>query len=103
MGVLNYGAMQIEIDDRTLAHLQIVIVQKLRRKESFTVSWRDAPETGDGRSTIWIDTAIPLYFKYHGSRQPKINRAWLEQLMESANSANGMDLADEPDAEIKRR
>jgi hypothetical protein len=90
MGSLIYDSTIIEFDDRLLLHLQIVIVNKLRRRESFAMSWRDSPEIGDGRSTIWLDPSIPLYFKFSGSRTPSINRDWLETLAESAASTTGL-------------
>ena len=40
MGALVYETMVIPFEDRLLAHLQIVIVNKLRRGESFVMSWR---------------------------------------------------------------
>jgi hypothetical protein len=95
MGTLIYDSTIIEFDDRLLLHLQIVIVNKLRRHESFAMTWRDAPEIGDGRSTIWLDPSIPLYFKFSGSRTPSVNRDWLEILAESASSANGLIVVDE--------
>ncbi len=90
MGSLIYDSTVIDFDDRLLLHLQIVIVNKLRRHESFAMSWRDAPEVGDGRSTIWLDPSIPLYFKFAGSRTPTVNREWLDLLAESAASSTGM-------------
>lgn len=98
MGSLIYGTSGIEVrfDDRTLEHLQIVIATKLRRRESFFFSWRDSDDVGDGRSSIWLDAAIPLYFKYEGSRVPSINREWLSELTTSANGSSGLVLSDEP-------
>lgn len=90
MGTLTYGSAVVDFDDRLLAHLQIVIVNKLRRHESFAMSWRDSAEVGDGRSTIWLDPSIPLYFKFDGSRIPSIDRDWLERLAESASSSSGL-------------
>ncbi|HEY1530014.1 MAG TPA: ATP-dependent DNA ligase [Galbitalea sp.] len=90
MGTLQYDGVLVEFDDRLLAHLQIVIVQKIRRGESFLMSWRDAPETGDGHSAIWIHPTQNLYFKFMGSRSPAINQDWLEQLTLSANSPRGL-------------
>jgi hypothetical protein len=100
MGKILYGDSGIEIvfDDRDMAHLQLVIGAKLRRRESFFFSWRDDPSVGDGRSSIWVDAAIPLYFKYYGSKPPTINREWLELLTLSANSAQGMQFMNEPTA-----
>jgi hypothetical protein len=96
MGKLIYGAStEIGFDDRVLAHLQIVIGLKLRRKEGFFFSWRDEQAVGDGRSAVWIDPSIPLVFKYSGGRPPKINKEWLELLTLSSNSAHGLQLTDE--------
>lgn len=91
MGYMIYdGTARITFDDRVLAHLEGVIVNKLRRKESFAMSWREAPEGGDGRSTIWLDVALPLRFRYDGSRSPQISREWIERLATSAPSATGL-------------
>ena len=90
MGSLIYKGSVIDFDDRLLAHLEIVIVNKLRRRESFAMSWRDAAAVGDGRSTIWLDAATPLYFKFVGSRVPRINRDWIERLADSAASSTGL-------------
>ncbi len=90
MGSLTYDRVVVEIDDRTLAHLQIVISQKLRRGESFLLSWQDSASSGSGRSSIWLNPAIPLYFKYVGGHAATINRQWIEDLTRSANSAQGL-------------
>ena len=100
MGKLLYGTSgtEIEFDDRTLTHLQIVIAAKLRRKESFFFSWKDDPAVGDGRSSIWLDASIPLYFKFAGGRVPSINREWLETLTASSNGSGGLQFTEEPAA-----
>jgi len=107
MGSLIYGSagIEVEFDDRVLEHLQIVIATKLRRRESFFFSWRDARKVGDGRSSIWLDPGIPLYFKYSGGRVPSVNREWLVELTASSNSSSGLVLTDEPslDNSAKRR
>jgi hypothetical protein len=97
MGKLTYDSgLVVDFDDRVLAHLQIVISGKLRRRESFLFSWRDDADIGDGRTAIWLDANIPLVFKYLGGRPPSINRAWLEQLNAAANSPAGLTLSPEP-------
>ncbi|ANF33020.1 hypothetical protein A0130_16360 [Leifsonia xyli] len=98
MGHLIYGGMHVAFEDRVLAHLQIVIVNKLRRSESFAVSWRDATEVGDGRSAIWIDPSIPLYPRFDATRGPDIDRAWLLRLAASADSSTGL-IVTGPDGE----
>ncbi|MEA9986819.1 MULTISPECIES: ATP-dependent DNA ligase [Subtercola] len=101
MGKLIYGNASIEtfFDDRVLAHLQIVIGAKLRRRESFFFSWKDDADTGSGRSSLWMDASVPLYFKYFGSKTPSINREWVRQLSDSANSGSGLYYIPEPDAQ----
>ncbi|WP_173922324.1 ATP-dependent DNA ligase [Agromyces sp. Marseille-P2726] len=97
MGKLTYDStLTVDFDDRVLAHLQLVIGAKLRRSEAFFFSWRDDPGVGDGRSTLWLHPTIPLYFKFSGGRQPSVNRAWVDQLMNAANSPGGLHLVPEP-------
>ena len=95
MGSLTYDGLTVQLDDRTLAHLQIVLVQKLRRGESFLMSWKDSGDVGDGRSAIWVHPTIPIRFKFTGSKVPAINEEWLNQLVTSANSSRGLVLTEE--------
>jgi hypothetical protein len=98
IGTLTYGSPGIEVsfDDRALMHLQIVITAKLRRRESFIFSWNDSVDAGSGRSSIWLDPSIPIYYRYFGSRVPSINREWIDTLMASANSGSGLLFSTEP-------
>lgn len=98
MGTLQYGSPGIEVhfDDRVLMHLQIVITTKLRRREGFVFTWNDSVEAGSGRNSVWLHPAIPIYYRYSGSRLPVINREWIETLMTSANSGGGLLLTQEP-------
>lgn len=97
MGKLTYDSTLVaDFDDRVLAHLQVVIGAKLRRGESFYFTWRDDPQVGDGRSTIWLNPGIPLGYKYFGSRPPSLNRDWIEALMVTANSSGGLRIVSEP-------
>ena len=100
MGKLLYSNAGIEIgfEDRALAHLQLVIGAKLRRGEKFFFSWQDNVSVGSGRSSIWIDSSIPLYFKFSGSKPVSINREWLEMLTASSNTAAGLVFMAEPGA-----
>jgi hypothetical protein len=101
MGYLFYGrpAEEIEIDDRTLAHIKIVMLAKLRRGESFAFSFEHDDNEENGRSTIWLHPAIPLHFKFLEARQPELDRAWLDLLVVAANSVDGLRLIPEPDRE----
>ncbi|MBT2501529.1 ATP-dependent DNA ligase [Curtobacterium sp. ISL-83] len=98
MGQLIYGGevLDLRIDDRALTHLQIVIVNMLRRDHRFVFSWKDPVTRGDGRSSIWLHPNANLHFDFDGSRAPSINRTWLEQLYASALSGSGLVLTPEP-------
>jgi hypothetical protein len=76
--------------DRTLTHLQIVIVNKLRKGEAFLMSWKDAMDAGAGRSAIWLHPYVLVHFKFTGGRVPSINERWLQELTESADSSRGL-------------
>jgi hypothetical protein len=99
MGQLIYGGevLDLRIDDRALTHLQIVIVNMLRRDHRFAFSWRDDATHGDGRSSIWLHPNATLHFKFSGGRVPSVNRSWLEALYASASSGAGLVLTREPD------
>ncbi|WP_292830885.1 ATP-dependent DNA ligase [Microbacterium sp.] len=97
MGRFSYeGDAKVDIDDRALAHLQVVIGQKLRRGEPFYFTWRNDASLGEGRTTVWLHPQASLVFKFHGSRQPSLNRAWLEALSHTANSGSGLYVVPEP-------
>lgn len=97
MGKFIYeGGVKTEIEDRALTHLQLVITAKLRRGEPFPFSWREDASVGGGRTTVWIHPGSSLVFKYFGSRQPSINRAWIEALAFTANAPAGLYLVPEP-------
>ncbi|SDG38142.1 hypothetical protein SAMN04489810_0142 [Microbacterium pygmaeum] len=94
MGTIYYGgsATPIHIDDRALAHLKVVISTKLRRSESFTVSWRHPEDQPRGRSTIWLHPSIPLRFVFDDPEPAELSREWIEELANSANSSGGITL-----------
>ncbi|WP_417510109.1 hypothetical protein [Microbacterium sp.] len=97
MGSIQYGGSEdpIHIDDRALAHLKVVIATKLRRQESFTLSWKHADGDPVGRSTIWVHPSIPLRFVFDEPDGLPLSARWVEQLMHSANSTGGILLVDE--------
>ncbi len=93
MGQLLYAAVStFDIDDRILAHFEMVTLAKLRRNEGFALT---LDEADGGRSTIWINPSSTLHFRYADER-PEINRAWLELLIDAANTTAGMRVIPEP-------
>ncbi|WP_243064551.1 hypothetical protein [Humibacter sp. RRB41] len=100
MGYLIYGSgAEYEIEDRTLAHLKIAVVAKLRLQESFLINWTVPAEDGSGRVSLWLSPAVPLQFRFAGSRPPELNRVWLEALAQSSHGTRGMIVMPESDAE----
>jgi hypothetical protein len=92
VGTIYYGgsATPIRIEDRALAHLKVVIATKLRRGESFTVSWTHPDDQPRGRSTIWLHPSIPLRFVFEEPVAPELSREWIEELAHSANTTGGI-------------
>ena len=90
MGTISYDGMIVQVDDRTLTHLQIVIINKLRRGDTFLMSWKDSADVGSGRSSIWLHPYVLVHFKFNGGRVPTINEKWLAVLTESADSSRGL-------------
>lgn len=96
MGSLYYGTSEpISIDDRALAHLKVVVSTKLRRNESFTLSWQHQSVEQPGRSTVWLHPSIPLRFVFDDPEPPELSRRWIEELAHSANSSGGITLVAE--------
>ncbi|UOQ90532.1 hypothetical protein MUN74_06355 [Agromyces endophyticus] len=97
MGTLYYGDSQtpIGIEDRALAHLKVALITKLRRGESFTLSWQHHDDEPRGRSTIWVHPSIPMRFVFDTPERPELNKEWINDLMVSANSTGGVQLVPE--------
>ena len=98
MGHLFYGTSTepIQIPDRLLAHIKVVVTTKLRRSESFTLSWTHVDGT-PGRSALWLQPAIPLRFVFD-SAEP--------EALSSSNSSAGLTVdltADIPTTETAPR
>lgn len=98
MGTLEYVSSQYiaEIDDYTLAHLQVIICNKLRRNERFTLKL--SPPNGESGPTkvLWLSASLPLTFTYlHPANRP-LNTRWLHLLAEAACSSEGLWVVPEP-------
>lgn len=88
MGNLEYNSSRpaIEIEDSVLAHVKIVIGTKLRRNESFMMTWLSKPDASSGRLTIWVHPAIPLVFEFDQPTVQPIDPARVAQMMDQLNS-----------------
>jgi hypothetical protein len=75
-----------------------VILGKLVLQESFAFTWNDS-ETQQNthiQRSIWIHPGLTLQFEFGSTGPQEINRAWLEALTTTANSAGGLKLVPEP-------
>lgn len=97
MGQFTYeGTVKADIEDRLLMHVQVVISDKLRRREAFLFTWSNDPRREGGRTTVWVNPAAAIAFTYRGTWSVALNRAWLEALAYTANSPGGLRLLREP-------
>ncbi|MFB3977926.1 DUF7882 family protein [Microbacterium proteolyticum] len=94
MAKLFYGTTPepITIDDRMLAHVKVVVATKLRRGESFTLSWTHGPDEPVGRSTVWLQPAIPLRFVFDSEQPESLDQDLLKRMANDANSSRGLSL-----------
>lgn len=91
MGNLFYGSdpQPMVIDDRLLQYLQVVFATKLRRSESFTITWTDAAASHT-RTTLWIQPSIPLRFVYSHTESERLSGGYLRQLADQAAMSSGL-------------
>lgn len=87
MGRIKYdgSGASIVMDDATVAHLKIIICSKLRRHESFLMTWVRADGGEDARTSIWLHPAIPLQFGFDDAKNPQIDPARITTMMDSLN------------------
>lgn len=88
MGTLEYNSSRppIDVDDTTLAHLKVIIGTKLRRHESFMMTWVPDAKVDSGRLTIWMHPSIPLIIAFDGKETPAIDMARITRMMELLNT-----------------
>lgn len=98
MGKFIYNDLStlVEIEDRALAHLRLVFMNKLRRTEPFIFA-TPSPH-GTSHRELWIHPTLPMYFTFDGSRPPQINMKWVEQMMVAVSETGILKLTPEPQA-----
>lgn len=100
VGELVYGSgTSYELDDRTLAHIKVAVGAKLRRQESFYLSWVEPDGSDTGRVSLWIAPSIPLQIHFLGNTAASINATWIRALELSSVGDRGMVVVPEADAE----
>lgn len=92
MGRLYYGNTNdpIDIPDRLLAHVKVVAATKLRRSESFTLSWQHPRGSAPGRTTLWMQPSIPLRFVFDVAESETLDPEILKRLAAAANTSAGL-------------
>ncbi|MFH8249252.1 hypothetical protein ACH3VR_02635 [Microbacterium sp. B2969] len=86
MGNLYYGvvATPVWMPDRLLAHLKVVISAKLRRNESFTITWPHPAAEMWGSTTIRVQPAIPMRFVFDEPEGEPLDATWLQKLADAS-------------------
>jgi hypothetical protein len=92
MAHLYYGsdARPAEIPDRVLAHVKVVAATKLRRGESFMLTWRHGTDGGEGRTSLWMQPSIPLRFVFDHAEPQTLDSEYLRELANEATSSRGI-------------
>jgi hypothetical protein len=94
VGTLFYdGQAVLDLPDRQLRHLQLAMIDKLRRREGFALAWEVEEE--EAGSTLWINPASSLKFVFTERKDQAANRAWVDAFL--ATAINGtMGIVPEP-------
>jgi hypothetical protein len=100
LGTLTIGSNGtiMDIDDRTLAHLRVVILAKLRRGESFAFNWDHAELDEMAAATTWMQPSMEVEFSFESEEPVVINKRWADRLMLAANSVKGLEIIPEATA-----
>ena len=99
MGHLYYGTTPepIHLTDRLLSQHKVIFPTKIPRSESYNLSWTHV-DGAPGRSTLWLQPAIPLRFVFDSAEPEQLNAQTLKDMADMANSSAGLMVA--LDAEI---
>ena len=92
MGFLRYDSTSppIGIEDSELAHLKVVIGTKLRRQESFMMTWSPPGREPARMCSVWVHPAIPLQFLFDSESIPRVDAAHITQLAERVNATGDL-------------
>jgi hypothetical protein len=90
LGTLQLGRItRIDLPDGVLAHVHTVLIAKLRIHEPVLVGWTAA----DGRrDEVMVNPTMSVVVRYDLDDGVRLDRAWLERLMRSANGVGGLQL-----------
>lgn len=99
MGFLIHGGRDYEFENNLLAHLKVVISQKLAKQESFFLSWSKTAEEGYGRVSLWISPHALIAFRFQTNKSPELNITWIKVLKALSNTPRGLVPISEEEAE----
>lgn len=93
MGTLDLGRLAcIDLPDDVLAHVQAVIIAKLRVHEPILVGWGVAD---GGHDEVLVNPSMPIVIRYDLDEDRRLDRRWLNRLMVAANSVQGLQIRPE--------
>lgn len=97
MGILTYSrdAVAVYLDDRTLAHLHIVMAAKLREGRTFVVTGL-ASLARNARDAVVIEPRTPLQLTYTERSDVALNPRWLEAIRAASSKTLDIVLVAEP-------
>lgn len=93
------SGLRFTIEDRALAHLHRVLTQKLLRRDAVLLVLGPEHSGSPGRVAVWLHPSQPLEIVYSGNQPAELNPVWLEALTALTNSARGLTLLPEAQAE----
>lgn len=98
MGTLIYDSViRLDVEDRILDHLRVVVFTKLRGKESFPLTVLRKQESGADESVyMWISSESALGFQLVRETTEELSHEWLETLLKMSYTSNGLVIRAQP-------
>jgi hypothetical protein len=90
MGSLLTPNGHFDIDDRVLAHVQIVILDKLRRGEPLLITVQHSSSELERSTGVWIGPSVPLVFIIADLNGLVRDRELLARLVQQSHSLDGI-------------
>ncbi len=63
---------------------------KLRKQESFFLTWTYDGIRKNGSMALWISPGIPLGFEFSGGDPGPLSREWIDALMSTSYGSRGL-------------
>lgn len=73
-----------------LAHLKAALTHRLRRRESFLLTWPPRATAGGEIVSLWIAPDVPLAFRFDAAAPLPLGQDWVTELIRRSYTPRGL-------------